>query len=111
VRCPVSSYEKLGKRCPANPKTIGEHLRKRRIELGLEQTEVATSLGVCRSSLQHWEQNRGAPLPKQMPGVIRFLGYVPFAEEPGFAGRLVYFRKCPVLARRNCRFEQVVPRI
>ena len=101
VRCPVSSYEKLVKRCPAEPKTIGDHLRKRRIELGLEQTEVAERLGVCRSSLQHWEQNRGVPMPKQMPAIIRFLGYVPFAEEPGFGGRVAYLRKCAGLTQEE----------
>ena len=101
MRCPVSSYEKLVKRCPVNPKTIGDHLRKHRIELGLEQTEVAAKLGVCRNSLQHWEQNRGTPLPKQMPAIIQFLGYVPFAEEPDFGGRIAFLRKCAGLTQEE----------
>ena len=105
MRCPVGRYEKIVKRCPERPKTIGDHLRKRRVELSLEQDEVAVQLGVCRSSLQHWEQNRGEPMPRQIPAIIRFLGYVPFAEEPGFGGRLAYLRKCAGLTQEELSLQ------
>lgn len=40
---------------PSNPKTIGEHIRKRRMDLGLEQKEVAKIIGVPESSIWNWE--------------------------------------------------------
>lgn len=76
------------------PVTIGEHVRKRRIELRLEQVEVARQLGVHRGSVQNWERNRGVPTAKQMPAIIRLLRYVPFELEHGFGGRLAFLRKC-----------------
>jgi len=40
---------------PANPKTIGEHIRKRRMDLGLMQREVAKIIGVTESTIWNWE--------------------------------------------------------
>ena len=40
---------------PANPKTIGKHIRKRRMDLGLMQKEVAKIIGVTESTIWNWE--------------------------------------------------------
>tara|TARA_B100000315_G_scaffold32482_1_gene27385 strand:+ start:275 stop:496 length:222 start_codon:yes stop_codon:yes gene_type:complete len=40
---------------PLNPKTIGEHIRKRRMDLGLEQKDLAKIIGVTESSIWNWE--------------------------------------------------------
>ena len=45
---PVKNY-------PANPNTIGEHLRKKRIDLCLMQKEVAKIIGVTESTIWNWE--------------------------------------------------------
>ncbi|PNU19141.1 hypothetical protein C2E25_14180 [Geothermobacter hydrogeniphilus] len=37
------------------PKTLGEQLRRRRIEQGLQQKEVAARLGVTTSTVWNWE--------------------------------------------------------
>ena len=72
----------------------GEHLKKRRIELRLKQTEVASLLGVHRGSIQLWEQGRGEQGVRPLPAIIRFLGYVPFDcdETPG--GQFAFLRRC-----------------
>jgi len=101
VRCLVSHYARAIKRCPENSKTIGDHIRKRRIELRLEQQDVASGFGVHRGSIQNWEQNLSAPLPKQMPGIIRFLGYVPFASGDSFAEHLAHARMCAGLTQEE----------
>ena len=60
---------------PANPKTIGEHIRKRRMDLGLEQKEVARIIGVTESTIWNWEN--GCNPAKRFTGKIEgFLGQV-----------------------------------
>lgn len=40
---------------PENPKNIGDKLRKRRMDLGLEQKDVAKIIGVTEPSIWNWE--------------------------------------------------------
>jgi len=80
--------------CPDKPQTIGEHLKQRRIELGLKQTEVASLLGVHRGSIQLWEQGRGDQGVRSFPAIIRFLGYVPFECDGTPGGRFAFLRRC-----------------
>jgi len=65
------------KRWPVVLRTFGDHLRARRLALGLKQREVAVLIGVSQSAIQHWEDNSDLPNPVRMPSVVRFLGYDP----------------------------------
>ncbi|MCH8217916.1 MAG: helix-turn-helix transcriptional regulator [Planctomycetes bacterium] len=56
--------------------TIGDHLRKKRLDLGLSQPE-ATRLGVSDCTLRNWEKNHYSPKTKYLPKIIQFLGYTP----------------------------------
>jgi transcriptional regulator with XRE-family HTH domain len=47
-------------RIPVEPKTIGDHIRKRRLELKLLQKDVAIKLGVCQPCVYRWESNRSS---------------------------------------------------
>jgi len=94
LRPSVGRYERQIKGCPENPKTIGEHLKKRRIELGMEQREVAALLGLHRTSVQLWERNVGEPGVKCFPAIIRFLGYVPFECKATPGGQFHFLRNC-----------------
>ena len=47
------------------PKTVGEHIKKRRLVLKLTQTAVARKLGVSQASLINWE--RGDFQPTRAP--------------------------------------------
>src|SRR3990167_3741304 len=38
------------------PKTLGEHIKRRRLELGLEQKDVAKQLGVTTDTVLNWEK-------------------------------------------------------
>jgi transcriptional regulator with XRE-family HTH domain len=60
---------------PVELKTIGDHLRKRRLDLGLLQREVAEQIGVTKCTIQYWETNRVAPAVRFRPLIARFLGY------------------------------------
>lgn len=63
---------------PRELKTLGDHLRKRRLDLGLLQKDVARLLSVDGASAGNWENNRSSPKLQLIPKVIEFLGYVPF---------------------------------
>jgi len=43
---------------PEHPRTIGEHIKKRRMDRGLLQHEVAEEMGVCAWTVINWELRR-----------------------------------------------------
>lgn len=59
--------------------TIGDHIRKRRLELGLLQKDVAALLGCHEASVYKWENGHSVPQIHFNPLIISFLGYVPFS--------------------------------
>jgi hypothetical protein len=61
----------------AEPWTIGEHLKRRRLKLGLTQRQAARALGSSLSTVYTWEKNRKEPEARHLPGILRFLGYDP----------------------------------
>ena len=79
---PFCGAELLAKKLknPAYPKsltTLGDHVRKRRLDLRLRQQDVAATLGVTGSALANWEVNRVTPEFTRLPLIIAFLGYTP----------------------------------
>jgi transcriptional regulator with XRE-family HTH domain len=56
----------------------GDHIRKRRLDLGLRQKDVARQIGVNKDTIHNWETNRTAPEVRLIPHIIDFLGYVPY---------------------------------
>ena len=78
----------------ANPRTIGEHLKKRREELQLHQRDVAKILGVSKESISDWETDETMMRAEYYPAIISFLGYDPFAVDfSNLAERLRAYRK------------------
>jgi DNA-binding XRE family transcriptional regulator len=71
-----------------NPQTLGEHLKKRRRELGLLQRETAEMLGVSTDTVVNWEKDRTKPVAAQFRPVVAFLGYDPTPEPRTLADRL-----------------------
>jgi len=59
------------------PQTLGEQIKKRRLELGLSQKEASKVLGVTSFTVLNWEKGKTEPLPQFMPKIILFLGYDP----------------------------------
>jgi transcriptional regulator with XRE-family HTH domain len=81
--------------------TIGDHLRKRRLDLGLLQREVAERLGVDQTTVTNWELNRTVPALRFLPGIIRLIGYVPVASGPSPADRLRHSRRSLGLSQKR----------
>ena len=58
--------------------TLGDHLRKRRLDQKLLQREVGCLLGVDEATIYNWETNRTSPSLPHIPKIIKFIGYVPW---------------------------------
>lgn len=63
-----------------HPKTLGEHLRNRRLVLKLRQEDVARQFGTLREVYERWERDEREPVVSEWPGILRFLGYYPVPE-------------------------------
>lgn len=68
--------------------TLGDHIRKRRLDLGLMQKEAAEQIGVSDATIYNWERNATSPTAHAMPAVLRFLGYDPFPPADALGQRL-----------------------
>jgi len=76
----------------SKPITIGQHIRNRRIELGITQASLAEQSGVTASTVYNWEHGIEPELI-HMPKIVSFLGYVPFEMPDDPIGRLNYLKK------------------
>jgi DNA-binding XRE family transcriptional regulator len=59
-------------------RTLGDHVRLRRLEMGLTQPQLAALLGVDKMTINNWETVRQTPSLRLTPLLIELLGCVPF---------------------------------
>jgi transcriptional regulator with XRE-family HTH domain len=64
------------------PSSLGEHVKKKRLELGLTQKEAATHLGVTSFTVTNWEHGLRKPSVQHLPAICQFLGYDPEQRTP-----------------------------
>jgi len=88
-------------RIPTEPKTIGDHIRRRRLVLKLIQKDVAKQVGVDKISIHNWETNMSSPRVRYMPAIIQFLGYNPLPPTQARADRLIQARTALGLSQEN----------
>ena len=87
---------------PTELKTLGDHIRTRRLDLGLRQSDVAKLLGAYTSTVNTWEKGHFATDVRFVPKIIEFLGYDPFGAPPAtFPARLKAARVAAGLTRRQ----------
>jgi len=79
----------LEKAYPKTLKTIGDYLRKRRLDLGLYQKEVAVTIGVDTTTVYNWENNRTAPPLRFSPRIARFLHHELPTPKPTTLGETI----------------------
>jgi site-specific DNA recombinase len=79
-------------RIPIEPKTVGDHIRRKRLAAKLLQKDVAERIGVDKGLINNWECNHSSPHIRFIPAVIRFLGYNPLPVAKNWAERLVRHR-------------------
>ncbi|MEM8933532.1 MAG: helix-turn-helix domain-containing protein, partial [Acidobacteriota bacterium] len=78
---------------PREPASVGEHIKKMRLDRGLLQREVARLVGVCTHTIRNWEAGASQPTIRHYPDVIRFLGYDPNGEPRNLAETLLSIRR------------------
>jgi transcriptional regulator with XRE-family HTH domain len=74
----LKTCKPLSQDYPKNLKTLGDHLRKRRLDQKLLQREVGFQLGVDEATINNWETNRTSPSLSHIPKILKFIGYVPW---------------------------------
>jgi DNA-binding XRE family transcriptional regulator len=67
---------------------LGDHIRRRRLDLGLWHRTLAKQLRVRAETVANWELGKAKPLVRHTAGLIRFLGYDPVGAEDSLPGRI-----------------------
>jgi transcriptional regulator with XRE-family HTH domain len=78
---------------PEHPRTLGEHIKKRRLELALTQAQAAKVLMISPSTVLNWETGCTSPSIRYLPSVFTFLGYYAFPEPTTVGERLLQNRR------------------
>lgn len=80
--------------------TLGEHLKKRRMELSLLQRDLRACFKLEKETYANWEKDRCTPAMQHWPGIIEFLGFDPNPKPSTFGERLTAYRRCQGLSRK-----------
>ncbi len=80
---------------------MGEHLKRARLDRGIQQRDAARSIGCRPAALGSWEKGRVAPDVRFWPAILAFLGCDPRPEPAGFGGRLRAAREAEGLSERE----------
>ena len=78
---------------PRQINTLGDHIRKRRLDLKLSQKQAADLMGVTTSTVTNWERQRNTPALFFIPAIIQFLGFDPLPRAETLAARLTRYRR------------------
>jgi transcriptional regulator with XRE-family HTH domain len=98
-RPPNSAY-------PEKLVTLGDHLRKRRLDLGLYQKDVAVTIGVDSTTVYNWENNRTTPPRRFIPRIINLLGYgLPLPQPKTLGERITRYRSLRGISQKELADE------
>ena len=86
---------------PKKLNTLGDHIRSRRLNLDLLQSDVAGKIGVDTTTICNWESNASTPAIRNLPAIIQFLGYNPLPPAQTFVERLTSARRVLGVSQRN----------
>jgi len=75
------------------PISVGDHIRKQRLQLGLIQKELAQHLGINPWTVLNWEKGHSEPPISSIPAILEFLGYDPFPMAETIPERLLAKRR------------------
>ena len=75
------------------PKTLGEHVLKRRLYLKLSQPQLAKILGVAAETVLNWELNYRKPGINHIGKLIQFLGYDPESQNSNSIADLLLVKR------------------
>ena len=93
VKCSFKAKRPVNPAYPKELNTLGDYLRKERLDRKLSQPDVAKLLNVTPDTITAWELNRNQPTAKLAKKVIDFLGYFPFSFEGASIGEQLYYAR------------------
>ena len=93
VKCCLKTKRPINPAYPAQLNTLGDHLRKTRLDRGLSQPDVARILKVTSNTITTWELNQKEPTAKCAKSIIAFLGYFPFTRNNTTLGKQLYYAR------------------
>ena len=68
---------KSNQQVPAKPKTLGEKIKRHRLELHLLQTDVAARFNTSSTTISNWERGITIPARRMEKRISEFLSYMP----------------------------------
>jgi len=86
---------------PREPRTVGEQIRQRRMDLGQTQRTLARRWGVRTETLASWERRLRKPSARQWPRILDLLGDDPQGGDGGLLARLESARRRLGVTRRE----------
>jgi transcriptional regulator with XRE-family HTH domain len=101
VRCPWGPYATEKKGYPTTPKTLGDEIRKRRLDLNLRQIDVAKIVGCDEMTVVNWEKGYASPRINHMLKVVEFLGFNPLQKCDTLAQQIVSHRKARGITQKE----------
>jgi transcriptional regulator with XRE-family HTH domain len=91
---------------PVSLTTLGDHIRKKRLDLGLFQKDVAAAIGVDNGTITNWEKWRSEPELRFIPKIIEFLGYRPDGTKPVSLGETIrHYRQMRGISQKELARE------
>lgn len=86
---------------PKELNTLGDHIRTKRLDLDLEQKEVALLFKINHETIKNWENNNTKPGIKYYPAIMNFLGYCPYVRPETWGEELKLHRIHQGLSHRR----------
>jgi DNA-binding XRE family transcriptional regulator len=107
-RIPYPPHWKVGQRLSESPQSLGDQIRKHRLELHWLQADLAKAIGVHVVSVRKWERGTSTPSRRLTKRIQEFLDHAPKpVPESSTAGLCA--GKCEVneTAPQLCLFEKI----
>ncbi len=100
-RLSLKATKPLPPEYPKELKTLGNHIRKSRLNQGLTQRQVAGIIGVNKGTIGNWEIGVTQPAVHCISKIIDFLGYAPYCPPKSLGERLIQARKSLGLTQKQ----------
>jgi transcriptional regulator with XRE-family HTH domain len=99
---------KSNQRIPANPKTIGEKIKKHRLNHHWLQRDVAKNIGVSSTSVSNWERGIKSPSRRMTKKIREFLDCPP-KSTPKIQSHSFCCQICGIsnVSTEPCLFERI----
>jgi transcriptional regulator with XRE-family HTH domain len=72
-RIPYPRHWKAGQRLPTSHQSLGDQIRKHRLELHWLQADLAKAIGAHIVSISNWERGTSTPSRRMMKSIQKFL--------------------------------------